>query len=269
MAAKLKKVAVQSKPQKRLHKAPIAEPEVQAIAPVVKEEPAAPVKEDFWADPKREEALKLIMFGMPKQQVAKQLDVHRNTINNWCADTRFIAALNQRMNEHKAATRVRRLRATNTMNDKIERVTMALLTDVEETLKIDKDTGKPNINDSDREKLGKGLRLFREMNFEFRETREQERKDYGDDIKKVAVNQQTTITGDVNVQHHGVNDTPFADYVRKAMHDKAIDAVAIELPNNAPDGALMLKAAEHVLMDTDFLDKLAEEDKMQEEMANG
>lgn len=263
---------VQSKGKKGLHKAAqtaplkrkkLVEPEVTAIEPAKAEEAVDP-KADFWSDPRREKALKLILFGMPKQQVAKEIDVHRNTVNNWCADPRFIAMLNQRMNEHKAATRVRRLRATNTMTDKIERVTLALLNDVEDTLHID-DSGKPHIADADREKLGKGVRLFRELGFEFREMREQERKDYGDDIKKVAVNQQTTITGDVNVQHHGVNDVPFADFVRKAMQEKVIDAESFELPQGSSSGQLLLKTAERVLTDTDLLDRLAEEDKVYEE----
>jgi len=259
---KQKKDTVQS----RLKKKAVQPAQVKPVVAAQPVEETVDPKGDFWADPRREEALKLILFGVPKQQVAKQLKppVHRNTINNWCSDARFIAMLNQRMNEHKAATRVRRLRATNTLNDKIEKVTVALISEVEDKLHID-EKGKPHIKDEDRELLGKSLRLFREMNFEFRETREQERKDYGDDIKKVAVNQQTTITGDVNVQHHGVNDTPFADYVRKAMADKAIDAEFIDIPANAAEGQLLLKAAEHVLMDTDFLDQLAEEDKLHEE----
>lgn len=217
-----------------------------------------PATEDFWADPRREQALKLFLNGMPKMQIATRLNVHRNTINNWCADSRFVAELNQRMREHVSAKRVRRQMATNIINDANERIVVALGKKLESELAID-DDGLPTKMWTD-DKL---LRRYREMSYEFREIREQERHDIGDDIKRVSVNSQHTITGDVQVNHHGVNETPFADYVKKAIDEDVIDAEIIE--GDETDGQLLLKAAEHLLVDSDVLERINEEDKAVEE----
>lgn len=241
---------------KKKAKAEVVQPDTTALV-VAQAEP----KLTWWEeDPKREEALEMILDGMSKSQVAKHLGVHRNTVNNWCADARFITEANHRMNEHKAGKRIRRLRTTNIINDKIEKITLALVTKVEGDLKIDKVTGKPQGKLTDDN--FKTLRMFREMASEFRDFREEERKDFGDDIKKVAINSHQTITGDVHVQHTGVNDTPFVDYVRKSLHERAIDVNAIEIPEGASEGQLVLKAAEHLLVDTDLLDEINEEDKI-------
>lgn len=217
-----------------------------------------PATEDFWADPRREQALKMFLNGTPKTAIATRIGVHRNTINNWCSDSRFVAELNQRMREHVSAKRVRRQMATNVINDVNERIVVALGTKIEKELKIDAETGVPSgVID------GKELRSYREMSYEFREMREQERHDIGDDIKRVSVNSQHTITGDVNVTHHGVNDTPFADYVKRAIDENTIDVDAIDVEDN--NGQFLLKAAEHVLVDTDVLDRINEEDKATEE----
>ena len=218
-----------------------------------------PSTEDFWADPRREQALKLLLGGMPKTGVANKIGVHRNTINNWCADERFVSELNQRMREHVSAKRVRRQMVTNLINDANERMVVALGKQLEDSLAINDDgVATKTIDD-------KNLRRYRELSYEFRETREQERHDIGDDIKRVSVNSQHTITGDVQVTHHGVNETPFADYVKKAIDDDVIDVE--ELDNTNSNGQLLLKAAEHLLVDSDVLERINEEDKAAEEAA--
>lgn len=252
------------KPQQAIINVPVdAQPSAQALETVV----ATPIAVSWWdEDPRREQLLEMILDGMSKSSAAKQLTpkVHRNTVNNWCADARFVAEANARMNEHKAGKRIRRLRVTNLINDKIEKVTLALATQIEEGI-IDKATGKAKKVMDDNVKPA--LSVFRQMAYEFRETRGQERIDYGDDIKKVAVSSQHTITGDLHVQHTGINDTPFVDYVRKSLNNRMIDVDAIEISEGESEGNLLLKAAEHLLVDTDLLDEINDEDKAHEEAA--
>jgi len=231
----------------------------------VSAQPKEPV--DWWTeDPRREQALEMILDGMSKSAVAKALPCHRNTVNNWCADARFVAEANARMNEHKAGKRIRRLRTTNLINDKVEKVSLALIGKIESAI-IDPKTGKA-VSDIP-ESINKTMSLFRQMAYEFREIRGQERIDYGDDVKKVAINSTQTITGDVHVTQHGVNDTPFADYVRKSLANRSIDVEAIEVKGDATGGQLLLRAAEHLMVDTDLLDEINEEDKLAEEASRG
>jgi len=244
-----------------LTKPPAPPIDVEPIAQVS----AQPSEVDWWAeDPRREQLLEMILDGMSKSYAAKQLkpQVHRNTVNNWCADPRFISEANARMNEHKAGKRIRRLRVTNIINDKTEKITLALATKLEGDI-IDAATGKAKdkIDDS----VKGTLSVFRQMAYEFREMRGQERIDYGDDVKKVAVQSQHTITGDVHVNHTGLNDTPFVDYFRRSLQNRVIDVESIEMKPGENEGQLLLKAAEHLMVDTDLLDEINDEDKKLEE----
>jgi hypothetical protein len=215
---------------------------------------------DWWhEDPRREQALEMFLDGIAKTQIAKKLDVHRNTIRLWCTNSLFVAEANYRLNEHKAGKRIRRLRATNIINDKLERVAVGMVSLLEHDLKIDDTTGRPKgeIN----EKTTKNIRVMRELLHEFRSMRGEERQDFGDDIKKIAINKHQTITGDVQVVHQGVNNTPFVDYLRRSLDSKVIDVESIEVPPEAKEGTLLLKAAEAMLVDTALLDEIDAEDK--------
>lgn len=219
-------------------------------------------KDDFWADEKKDKALLCLLGGMSKSATAKHVDVHRNTIDNWCKDTRFATELEKRMREHMGAKRVQRLKSTNLLNDKVERVALSLASQIEHDLDIDKTTGRPAKGIT--KELERTMRTFREMSYEFRENREQERKDFGDDVKKVAINSNTTITGDINHKHSTVNKTPFADYMRSALANKVIDAKHIEVKEGDNNGQLLLKTAEALLIDSDLLDQLHAEEETDE-----
>lgn len=248
------------------------DPRIALAQPVAPAQPTvSPLSEDeaWWAeDPRREQALQLLLSGSNKSLVARSLEVHRNTIDNWCKDHRFADEMGKRAREHISAKRQQRLRGTNLVNDINERVTIALGRKVEEILRID-ERGKPRVDEKELEKssFDKMFRRYREASNEFRETREHERIDIGDDVKRVDVTSNTkhTITGDVHVMQHGVNETSFTDYVRKALDTKVINVNAIEVKPNEGEGQLLLKAAEHLLVDTDLLDQINAEDMAAEE----
>jgi hypothetical protein len=216
--------------------------------------------------PQQERALNLLLRGVPRQQVAEETGVHRNTIGNWCKESAFALELATRLREHQASVRIRRTRDVNNLNDRLTVVTSGLLKNVESKLKID-DKGRVHIDRKDEKVLGISIRMFRELGYELREFRETERKDMGDDIKKVDIRNNTTVTGDLNVQHSNLDSMLFADYMKRAIGEKIIDVDSIDAPDENPE-RLLLKAAERVLVDTDLLDRIAEEDKVEEEANN-
>lgn len=204
--------------------------------------------EDWWDDQK-EQALDLVLQGLSKSAIARQLGVHRNTINNWCAHPKFIAEGNQRLREHVSAKRQRRMVETNLFGDRLARLAAHQVEKLEEDMKQNRALG------------GDDLRRMRELMFEYRAFREEERKDFGDDVKRVSVTSTntTSITGDVNVRHT-VAATPFGEFVKQAMDEGAIDAEAIESADGESKGKQILELAERVLTDTTLLDALQDEE---------
>lgn len=224
-------------------------PLVKQVKPAEVAEEKSDVTDDFFADPRREQALDLyITQGMDKSTIAKRVGVHRNTINNWFADSRFIEAANRRVREYQASTRLRRTMATGAITNVVEMLAAKAVSEVHTTLTT------PGSKLADVEK-GK-ISFAREMMFEYREMRGQERIDFGDDIKRVHVQGQHNVTGEIAVTH-SVDSTPFRDYIRKAIDAKVIDVNALE---GETQGQLLLKAAEHMLVDTDILDEIERED---------
>lgn len=208
-------------------------------------------EEDFFADPDRQRCFDLVVAGVSKAAIARELNKHRNTINNWCADPRFIAAARQWMREHQSAKRQRRMVTTNVINDKIEDLVLGQV----KKLELQAQNPKTPIK-------GEDIRTMRELAYEYRSFREEERKDMGDDVKRVSVNSNHshTLTGDVQVTH-SVSNTPFKAFVKQQMDSRIIDVEALDAPNQ---GALLLQATEHILADSDLLDQIDAEDRENE-----
>lgn len=211
-------------------------------------------KEDFWADERRSKCLDMVLIGTPKAVIARELEVHRNTINNWCQDPRFIAEANQRVREHQSSKRLRRMMTTNQINDRVERVLNAATREMAEKVT---DDGKFKAG---QRISGEEMRTMREIAYEYRAFREEERKDFGDDVKKIAMQSQHTLTGDVHVTH-SINDTPFKEFFKQAVERKIIDVESIE---GETQGHLLLEAATQVMQETDILDIIEEEDRASE-----
>lgn len=244
------------KPKKR-QKAVV--PPVQT-EPEIKPEPkpeTVGADEDFFADPRRERALDMLLNGMPKKHIADTLGVHRNTINNWCSDSRFVEAANKRVREHQASKRLRRMMATGAITDVTEGLTAKAITVIQKHM----EDGKTVLD----KEVGQGMRFFRELAYEYRAFREEERKDFGDDIKRVQVQGSHNVTGEITVVQ-SVDNIPFRDYMKKAIDDGVIDVEEIQGDNN---GQLLLKAAEHMLVDTDLLEDIEREDREAEAVTRG
>jgi hypothetical protein len=211
-----------------------------------------PASEGDWfeADERRGQAVDLFLQGMSKAAIARQLRVHRNTVNNWFADARFAAEAERRVREHKSTKRMRRTFSNSLIVDRVERLVHHQLGKLEKDMEEDKQLS------------GDELRRFRELAFDLRQHREEERKDFGDNIKRVDISgtHSHSITGDVQVVH-SISNTPFKEFFQKAIADDVIDVNAIDAADGGDKSKVLLQLAEVVLADTDLLDAIEDEDK--------
>jgi hypothetical protein len=72
-------------------------------------------------DPRWDDAIDLLIAGMPKSRIAERLvpPVHRNTIGNWLRDPRFLRELHRRLDERDALVRLRRAHQASRYVDRL------------------------------------------------------------------------------------------------------------------------------------------------------
>lgn len=192
--------------------------------------------DDTWTwTPEREKCLDRVLAGWPKKQIAEDLGVHRNTISNWCAHPEFQARVREQQGEHQLATRQRRLRETNMFTDRLARLASKQLDAVEKFPMDDR-----------------AIRRARDFLTEYREFREQERIDSGENIQR----HQHAVIGEVN---HNVQVTSqsFKSFLEDAITSGVIDVEAID---TSDAHALMTSLTQQALLETDLLDRLTEEE---------
>lgn len=73
----------------------------------------------------RRPCLELFVAGVSRRQIAIVIDVHRNTVNRWCSNPRFLAEARRLMDEHTVTTRIGRLRETDVFADRVARIARA------------------------------------------------------------------------------------------------------------------------------------------------
>ncbi len=201
--------------------------------------------------PERERCLDMRLAGLPKAAIARELKVHRNTINTWTANPEFITKLRAEFGEHTGITRQRRLMETNNLNNKISSLASSAVDRVIELEKKVKagETVAPV-------KLINAIRNMREFTHEYRAFREEERKDIGDDVKRIETRGTMHFSGEVGVSHT-TNDTAFSDFIADSLESGAID---VDILEDVDPQAVLSKIVEQVLIGTDILDVIDEED---------
>lgn len=198
----------------------------------------------------------LMIAGIPKTAIARELRVHRNTIGKWTSNPEFISKLRADLNEHIGVTRQRRLMETNNINNKMSKLATNA---VDRVLALEEKMAAGETVDP--KKMGNAIRNMREFFHEFRAFREEERKDVGDDVKRIETRGTMHHYGDVNVSHTS-NDTAFSDFLADNLEKGIIDADILEEVDTTK---VLPKAVEHVLIETDILDIIDEEDMALEE----
>lgn len=207
--------------------------------------------ENWWDDAKQR-CLELILIGIPKLQIARELGVHRNTVNNWCAHPIFHAETQKLYREHVASTRVRRLMETNRFNTRIAKLASRYLTMVEDGV----DPTKP-----DKKLDNADIRTAREWLSEYRNMREEERKDIGDNVKRVESRSHVVLDGEIR-HEHTTHDSSFREWMNANLEDGVIDVDDVDAPENAN---VLSAAVQQTLMDSDILDVIDEEDRVAED----
>ena len=108
--------------------------------------------------------------------------------------------------------------------------------------------------------IGEDKRWAREILAEFRAMREEERKDFGDDVKRIETRGQLVIGGEVSVTHT-THDASFKDFITAKLDDGVIDVDALE---DTDEAELLPVALEQVLIEGEILDVIEEEDRAEE-----
>lgn len=215
---------------------------VSSETSIVKKE-EAPVEAWTW-DKKKRVAFRMMLEGHPHISIAKHLGVHRNTIRNWSRTPEWLAEMRARIAEKQTATKLRRLSMTD---EAIEKLNERFLSAVE-----------PNSE--------MGPKMAAVFIKELREFIAAERKMYGEaagpgtpsqNSPVVNINLPGSGTTGLDSQSSATTDTMSFKALLQA-HNAPVDA------SNLQDG--MVAKAREILLNTDVLDRIREEDKAQEKI---
>lgn len=193
-------------------------------------------QEWIWT-PKKEKCLELILKGTSKLKIAEELDVHRNTINNWCSHPTFMAEVRLRLDEHRTGTALRRTREIGMLAD------ISMKHAVKAAQKLDQTPDDPAVR-----------RTFREFSQEYRDNMRHEADALGLNVRRV----DARVIGDVQHTHHAGKS--FKEAVIERVKKEVIDVEAIE---NSPHP---MEAVQHLtrsmlVEDPSLLEMLHQQDR--------
>lgn len=196
----------------------------------------AEVAEESWAwTPEREKCFDRFLAGWPKKQIADDLKVHRNTVANWCAHPTFRHRLDEHNADHQATTRQRRVRETTMLADKVAKLATSAL-----------DSAAKRPDDA------RSLNTARQWLSEYREFREQERTDSGENVQR----HQHAVLGQINHEHN-VSRASFKGFLEGALASGVIDVPVLE---SVDPHDVIIAMTQQALLETDLLDQMGEED---------
>jgi hypothetical protein len=196
-----------------------------------------------WTD-ERKKALELFLLGIPKVQIAEQVKVHRNTINNWTSHPSFLLEARRRHDEHVATTRQRRIRETNAFTDRLAKLTHQTLETAE---------AHPESKDA--------RYAARDWLDQYRLFRAEERTDFGDNVTKHEHKVATvSLFGTLQTPEGQPQHTNAVSF--KAFMEDQIKHGGIlpELVDTTDVHSIITGMAQQVLIDGDLLDQINEED---------
>lgn len=211
-----------------------------APAPPVKRLPPPVDEEKAWWTEEREKALDMLFSGASKAKIARELKKNRETIVLWTQNPWFSAKLQERLGSHVAETRVRRLRQTTLFADK----SAAKLA-----------TAYNKADSRDPERRAEGLVEIGLFSDQFRKWREQERADFGDDVRKTR--SEVLVAGGLEVKSTQVS---LVTFLERKLDDGAIDVSALQQDGD-PVHLLSSVVQQALLASPDVLEEMMEEDK--------
>jgi hypothetical protein len=203
-----------------------------------------------WTKTKRK-AIQFIVKGYSDTRIGKELEVHRNTLREWKKNQEFHVAILNEAREYVNRTRFKRVHETGIVTDQIAHQLGKRLLDVT----------KPEIDEDGNERpkqIGQiemnSLQMFLR---EYREFRNQERSDFGDNVKRVEGKMSIGITGgDGPITLGDKGSQSFKRFVEE--NNDSIPQRVITSANN-PQEAL-IEATRELIRNTDIVEDIHRED---------
>lgn len=202
-------------------------------------------KASFEWDERKERAFQMTLRGYTKVQIAEELGVSRQTIHEWANAQAFWKRLDEERYEIQVATRHRRLRATTVFGDRVTSIADAALKRAEREVKKHKGRVTDRTTRTVKEYLG-----------QFRDMREVERVEYGENVQKHA------IVGAVQHNHSGAISSSanqsFKSFLTQQLESGVVNA---ELVAVQPDMTrAVIEAMQQSLTEGELLREFDRED---------
>lgn len=188
-----------------------------------------------WTDDK-ERCFQMVLRGFPQTQIARELEVHKNTIWAWVHHPIFAKRLEDELREFATSSRLRRYRVTGALTDTLSNMAVKALKEAE---------SKPSSM--------KRLSIARAWLSEFRSMRNEERLNFGDSTENHAFQGQLHHSGNVTT----MSNQSFKQFLQQQIADGVIDA---ELVNKQPNPkAALVEAVQQSLIEGEVLRELDKE----------
>ena len=181
-----------------------------------------------WGDEK-ERALELIIKGLSKEHVSKEIGVHRNTVSNWLKQPLFVKKLKEALEEFATTSKLRRIHTTVAYTDSVTRLATKSLMAAEK-----KPTSGRLAN-----RAGYWLGQFRSL-------RNEERLNFGESTDNRNVSNNVHHSG-----HVSTSSRSFKEYLKEQAAAGVIDA---EIVGNQENGAAgVIEAVQQLLVEGEYL----------------
>lgn len=197
----------------------------------------AMIKAEEWEwTEEREKCFQMALRGIPKLQIASELDVHRNTISAWCKHPVFAKRMEEELTEFAASSRLRRIRATTGFTDRVQSLAFKALTEAEKN-----------------PKSGRAIGRVRAFLGEYRAMRNEERLNYGDSTENHTFNGSLHHSGQVQT----MSTTSFKQFLQQGIESGEINAKLVAQAGDKK--AALVEAVQQALVSGELIRALDKE----------
>jgi len=238
-------VTKKKKPAPVLQKVPALDPPPSATPKATPAKTPHSNKGFKWTKKKRR-AVKYILRGWSDVRIAKELGIHRMTVKRWKDTGEFRAAVIADAHDYAQRIRFKRVHETGVFADQFA---VQLAKNLEELGTQDDGPSQLQLNT---------LQAFAR---EFREFREHERADFGDNVRRIEGNFTIGALGSTDPTAIAAGAQSFKTFVEENM-DK-IPSGLIERARNS--GEALVLATRALVQETDIIDQIYGEDVALEE----